>query len=97
MIAVILSQVLWFFGIHGSYTMLPIFMPIWLGYLAITQLHRLLARKFLTSSLCGMFDLTTIGGCGCTLGLVIVMFFFAKSKRYKTFSKVVLPCGLFQY
>ena len=35
------------------------------------------------------------GGCGCTLGLVIVMFLFAKSKRYKEFSKIVLPCGIF--
>ena len=43
----------------------------------------------------GLFNLTTIGGCGGTLGLVILMFFFAKSQRYKTFSKIVLPCGIF--
>ena len=31
-IIVMLSQILWFFGIHGTYTVLPIFMPIWMGY-----------------------------------------------------------------
>lgn len=38
-----------------------------------------------------MYDFACNGGCGCTLGLVIVMFLFAKSKRYKEFSKIVLP------
>ena len=42
-----------------------------------------------------MYDFACNGGCGCTLGLVIVMFLFAKSKRYKEFSKIVLPCGIF--
>lgn len=95
MIAVVLSQVLWFFGIHGSYTILPIFMPIWMGYLADNTAAQAAGEPIPHIFNCGMFDLTTIGGCGCTLGLVIVMALFAKSKRYKTFSKVVLPCGLF--
>ena len=42
-----------------------------------------------------MYDFACNGGAGCTLGLVIVMFLFAKSKRYKEFSKIVLPCGIF--
>ena len=50
MIAVILSQVLWFFGIHGSYTILPIFMPIWLGYLADNTAAQAAGEEFLTSS-----------------------------------------------
>src|SRR5699024_12750642 len=70
-------------------------MLIWLGYLADNTAAQAAGEEIPYIFNCGMFDLTTIGGCGCTLGLVIVMFFFAKSKRYKTFSKVVLPCGLF--
>lgn len=35
LIAVIFSQILWFFGVHGSYTILPIFMPIWFTCLII--------------------------------------------------------------
>ena len=42
-----------------------------------------------------MYDFACNGGCGCTLGLVIVMALFAKSQRYKQFSKLVLPCGIF--
>ena len=95
MIAVVLSQVLWFFGIHGSYTILPIFMPIWMGYLADNAAAMAAGQPIPHVFNCGMFDLTTIGGCGCTIGLVIVMAIFAKSERYKTFAKIVLPCGLF--
>ena len=42
-----------------------------------------------------MYDFACNGGCGCTLGLVILLFLFTKSKRYKEFSKIVLPCGIF--
>lgn len=94
-IAVLFSQVLWFFGIHGSYTILPIFMPIWFGFLAENSAAVANGEAIPNIFNCGLFDLTTIGGCGCTLGLVIVMFFFAKSKRYKTFANMLLPCGIF--
>lgn len=94
-IIVILSQVLWFFGIHGTYTVLPIFMPIWMGYIQDNTAALAAGQAIPNIYNVGLFNLTTIGGCGGTLGLVILMFFFAKSKRYKTFSKIVLPCGVF--
>lgn len=95
LIAVVFSQLLWFFGVHGSYTILPIFMPIWFGFLAENTEAVASGNAVPNIFNCGMFDLTTIGGCGCTLGLVIIMFFCAKSKRYKTFGKMLLPCGIF--
>lgn len=95
LIAVIFSQILWFFGVHGSYTILPIFMPIWFGFLAENTEAVAAGNAVPNIFNCGMFDLTTIGGCGCTLGLVIIMFFCAKSKRYKAFGKMLLPCGIF--
>lgn len=36
----------------------------------------------------GLWDLACIGGCGATIGLVIMMFFTAKSERYKAFGKI---------
>src|SRR3712207_7790974 len=33
LLLVVISQILWFFGIHGSQTILPIVLPIWLGYM----------------------------------------------------------------
>ena len=36
-----------------------------------------------------------LGGSGATIGLVILMFFKAKSEQYKSFGKLTLPCGIF--
>jgi PTS system cellobiose-specific IIC component len=92
---VLISQLLWFFGVHGSYTVLPIFLPIWLGYIGENSAAYAAGKAMPHVFNIGLFDITTLGGCGATLGLVIVMFFFAKSERYKAFSKMVLPCGIF--
>lgn len=95
LLLIVISQLLWFFGIHGSQTILPIVLPIWLSYMAENS-AALKAGHAITHSInFGLWDLACLGGCGATLGLVIVMFFTAKSKRYKAFSKLVLPCGIF--
>ena len=94
-ILLLLAQVLWFFGVHGSYTVLAILYPLWFTYLpdntAAAAAGLPIPHMWNTS----MYDFACNGGAGCTLGLVIVMFLFAKSKRYKEFSKIVLPCGIF--
>lgn len=36
----------------------------------------------------------SLGGAGGTLGLCIIMFFFAKSARYKALGKLALPAGI---
>lgn len=94
-ILILLAQILWFFGIHGSYTVLAILYPIWFTYLADNMAAAAAGEVIPHMWNTSMYDFACNGGCGCTLGLVIVMFFFAKSKRYKAFSKLVLPCGLF--
>lgn len=95
LILLLLAQILWFFGVHGSYTVLGILYPIWFTYLADNMAAAAAGEVIPHMWNVSMYDLATNGGCGCTLGLVILMFFFAKSKRYKTFSKIVFPCGLF--
>lgn len=94
-ILVVLAQVLWFFGVHGSYATLPLFFPIWMGYMGENAAAVAQGKEIPFMYNFGLYNLTTLGGCGTTIGLVIVMFFFAKSERYKAFSKVVTPCGLF--
>lgn len=94
-ILLLLAQVLWFFGVHGSYTVLGILYPIWFTYLADNMAAAAAGLPVPHLWNTSMYDFACNGGCGCTLGLVIVMFLFAKSKRYKTFSKIVLPCGIF--
>lgn len=92
---IIISQLLWFFGVHGSQTVLPILLPVWLGYMAENSAAVAAGKGVVNSINFGLWDLACIGGCGATIGLVIVMFFFSKSKRYKAFSRVTLPCGIF--
>lgn len=93
-VLIIIAQLLWFFGVHGSQTVLPILLPIWLGYMAENSAS-IATGKIIHSINFGLWDLACIGGCGATIGLVIVMFFFSKSQRYKAFSKITLPCGIF--
>lgn len=95
LVLLLLAQVLWFFGVHGSYTVLAILYPIWFTYLADNMAAAVAGEVIPHMWNTSMYDFACNGGCGCTLGLVIVMFFFAKSKRYKTFSKIVFPCGIF--
>lgn len=94
-VLVLLAQVLWFFGVHGSYTVLAILYPIWFTYLADNMAAAAAGEAIPHMWNTSMYDFACNGGCGCTLGLVIIMFFFAKSQRYKTFSKIVFPCGIF--
>ena len=94
-VLVILAQVLWFFGVHGSYATLPLFFPIWMGYISENTAAVAAGKQVPYIYNFGLYNLTTLGGSGTTIGLVIVMFSCAKSKRYKAFSKIVMPCGLF--
>lgn len=94
-ILILVAQVLWFFGVHGSYTVLAVLYPIWFTYLADNMAAAAAGEVIPHMWNVSMYDFACNGGCGCTLGLVIVMALFAKSKRYKAFSKLVLPCGIF--
>ncbi|AGY83004.1 PTS sugar transporter subunit IIA (plasmid) [Carnobacterium inhibens subsp. gilichinskyi] len=94
-ILIFVSQLLWFFGIHGSYTILPILMPIWIGYIQENMAAYQAGQEIPHLFNIALYDLTTIGGAGATLGFVIVMAIFAKSQQYKSFSKLVLVPGIF--
>lgn len=91
----VIAQLLWFFGIHGSQTVLPILIPVWLGYMSENSASLAAGHGIVHTINFGLWDLACIGGCGATIGLVIMMFFTAKSERYKAFGKITLPCGIF--
>jgi PTS system cellobiose-specific IIC component len=94
-VLILVAQMLWFVGVHGSYTVLPVLFPIWFSYLPENMAAAAAGEAIPHIWNISMYDFACNGGCGCTLGLVIVMALFAKSQRYKQFSKLVLPCGLF--
>lgn len=95
LLLILLAQVLWFFGIHGSYTVLGVLYPIWFTYIADNTAAAAQGLPVPHMWNVSMYDFACNGGAGCTLGLVIVMALFAKSKRYKAFGKMVLPPGIF--
>lgn len=94
-IIVILCQLLWFFGIHGSMTVLGVIFPLWIAMYAENSASVAAGGEVLNPINVTFFDFTTIGGCGCTLGLSILLCIFSKSKQNKTYGKLFLPCGLF--
>lgn len=92
---IVVAQLLWFFGVHGSMTVLPILFPIWIGYIG-ENTAALAAGEAIPNVLnCGMWDLANLGGSGATIGLSILMMFTAKSEQYKQFGKLCFPCGIF--
>lgn len=94
-VLVLCAQLLWFVGVHGSYTVLAVLYPIWFTYLPDNMAAAAAGETIPHMWNVSMYDFACNGGCGCTLGLVIVMALFAKSQRYKQFSKLVLPVGIF--
>nr|UKS68671.1 PTS sugar transporter subunit IIC [Lactococcus garvieae] len=89
---VILIQFFWFFGVHGTLLVgsiiAPILMPLDMANLAAYHAGKpvpnLMTATFLMQSFHGV--------AGLTIGLTLLMCFFAKSKQYKTIGKLgILP------
>lgn len=81
----VLSQLLWFFGIHGSLVALTVMMPIWLA-LDAQQLAAYSAGQPLPN-IVGYNFFVTFTYAGTQLGLATLML-VAKSQRYKTLGKL---------
>lgn len=91
----VLSGLCWFFGIHGI-AVISVVMPIWMAADAANVAAVSSGAQATNIITCNWISAVgNIGGAGCTLGLVILMLFFAKSERYKTFSKIGIVPSLF--
>ncbi|MBS6796463.1 MAG: PTS sugar transporter subunit IIC [Coprobacillus sp.] len=91
----LLSGFCWFFGIHGIAVMSTV-MPIWIAadsanVAAISAGQA--APNIVTYN--WVNTVGNIGGAGCTLGLIILCVFCAKSKRYKEMGKLAIVPSLF--
>lgn len=81
----LLCQVFWLIGIHGAQVIGIVKDPIGLAAIAINlEAHE--AGKALPNIFTYTFWNTyaTIGGSGCTIGLLIAIFFFSKRADYRT-------------
>lgn len=93
-LASIISQILWFFGIHGTSILLPILLPLLLP-LDAENLAAYAAGQPLPN-ITGFAFFMIYTSTGMAMGLVIMML-FAKSKQYKTLGRLsIVPaiCGI---
>jgi len=86
LIATVLIQLLWWFGIHGFNVVMGVMMPIFLGI----DMARLAGE---TTNPIGMSLMTVVGQS--TICCCIVMLFFCKSKQLKQIGKIATPAALF--
>lgn len=92
---------LWFFGVHGATIVGGIMGPL-LQANGLANQKILDSGKALTIANGGhivtqqfMDQFTTVTGSGMTIGLVVFMFFFAKSAQWKTLGRLSIAPGAF--
>ena len=96
-IAVLLIQLFWFFGLHGQILINSVFDPIWFAlndenlqaFQAGNELPNVVTKQFIDTFLVGM------GGSGMTLAVVIGIFLIGRSRQLKELGKLGGPPGIF--
>ncbi|PAV31130.1 PTS system, cellobiose-specific IIC component [Virgibacillus profundi] len=96
-VAVLLIQVFWFFGLHGQIIINSVFDPIWYAlndenlaaFQAGLELPNIVTKQFIDSFLVGM------GGSGMTLAVIILIFMIGRSRQLKELGKLGAPAGIF--
>ena len=91
----ILSGLCWFFGIHGIAVVSAV-MPIWMAADAanVSAISAgAVAENIVTYN--WVNAIANIGGAGCTLGLILLCAFTAKSKRYREIGRLAIVPSLF--
>lgn len=91
LVAYILIQILWWFGIHGFNVVGSIMLPVWLA-LDAERLAQISASEPITS-IVGSAFMTALGGPA--LAVTLTFLFFAKSKQLRSVSKIALPAAIF--
>lgn len=96
-VIVLLTQIFWFFGLHGQIIVNSVFDPIWYAlneqnltaFQAGTELPNIVTKQFIDSFLVGM------GGTGMTLAVIILIFVIGRSRQLKELGKLGAPAGIF--
>ena len=91
----VLSGFCWFFGIHGIAVMSAV-MPIWMAA-DMANVSAISARGAPSNIVTYNWvnAIGNIGGAGCTLGLILLCAFAAKSKRYREMGKLAIVPSCF--
>ncbi len=91
-IVILLTKLLWFFGIHGAMVTGAVMSPVWMA-LDMANMSAVAAGQPLPNMIGNAFYSTvTIGGGTIAFAICLM---FAKSKRYKALGKVAIVPALF--
>ncbi len=91
-----MSTLLWFFGIHGTQVLKPIYQAALIA--AVAENAQAVANgQQATLILNDAFraSFTTITGAGVTGGLILAIFIFSKRDDWKAIAKLSIPCAIF--
>lgn len=96
LIIVLVSQIFWFFGLHGANIIAAIKDPILLAALA-TNMNLVASGQDPTNIVARPFWYLycIIGGSGCTIGLLIAIFIASKREDYRSVGKLAFIPALF--
>lgn len=97
LIAIFVTQILWFFGLHGQIIINSVMDPIWNtlslenlnAYTKTGEVPHVISKQFMEVYTVGM------GGTGMTLAVIFAMLFFMKSKQMKQVAKLGIGPGIF--
>lgn len=94
----LISQVLWFFGLHGSNIVGPVLDTLYGPALQANSeailIHHTEPLNAITRSIIDIYGMH--GGSGSTLGLVIALIIFSKRQEHKELTKLVIAPSIFQ-
>ncbi|MEB6277786.1 PTS cellobiose transporter subunit IIC [Staphylococcus gallinarum] len=96
-VAVLLIQVFWFFGLHGQIIVNTVFDPIWYSlnnenleaFKAHQELPNIITKQFIDTFLVGM------GGTGGTMAVILLIYIIARSQQNKEIGKLGAPSSIF--
>ncbi|AZP03550.1 PTS cellobiose transporter subunit IIC [Jeotgalibaca ciconiae] len=97
LIALFLTQILWFFGLHGQIIINSVMDPIWQtlaldnldAFNAGNELPHIITKSFMDTFTVGL------GGTGMTLIVVVIMAFVMKSRQMKDLGRLAMGPGIF--
>ncbi|OAT74040.1 PTS cellobiose transporter subunit IIC [Parageobacillus thermoglucosidasius] len=97
LIAIFVTQILWFFGLHGQIIINSVMDPIWNtlslenlnAYTKTGEIPHVISKQFIEVYTVGM------GGTGMTLAVIFAMLFFMKSEQMKQVAKLGIGPGIF--
>lgn len=97
LVAILLIQIFWFFGLHGQIIINSVLDPIWFSlndqnfqaFQAGEELPNIVTKQFIDTFIVG------IGGSGMTLAVLIAIFVIAKSRQMREIGKLGIGSGIF--